>query len=66
MTTFRSLNPAEGPVRSFEWMPLPTTTRHGLRSNPLSGYVVITMKGLQFLEARYNADHIPAKLVYLY
>lgn len=47
-------------------MPLATAARHGWRRNPMSGYIVITLKGVQFLEAWYNVGHIPATLVSLY
>jgi hypothetical protein len=47
-------------------MPLTPAIRHRLRVNPLIGYVVVTMNGVQFVEAWYHAERIPAKLVCLY
>ena len=41
-------------------------TRHRLRITPIIGFLVVTMKGVRFVEDWYAAEHIPAELVILY
>ena len=46
MTTFLAMDPLNHPARTFKGRSLATATRHGLGSNPMIGYVVMTMNGV--------------------